>query len=258
MTAWVDGAFVGDGAVPRATSAAPGPFETMGAERGDLPRWRLHLARLAAAAARLGLPFAEDVALRAAAVELLLHNGHTEDVLRLSLVPRTGRVQTVLTTRARGPSLACVRLLPAVVQPPVPAQPRDLKLWPRPFYDAVLQQAQDGGANDGIVVAPDGEVLETATGNLWLRLRGEWVTPPLDGRVLPGIARALLLEQARRRGLPVAERRCDLGDLQRAEAMAHSNAVWGPRPAALLGAGPAAVAWVDTELRPVWRAAAAD
>jgi para-aminobenzoate synthetase/4-amino-4-deoxychorismate lyase len=101
-------------------------------------------------------------------------------------------------------------------------------------------------------------VRETAAGNLWLRLDGVWTTPALDGLVLPGIARARLLAALRARGLPVAERRCELGDLHRAEALAHSNAVHGPRPAVLVGAAPPAVAFVDTELVPLWRSAARD
>ncbi len=258
MTAWVDGAFVGDAAAPHATAAAPGPFETMGAHDGAIARWDLHLARLTAAAQRLALPFVPAPTLRAAAAELLLHNGHADDVLRLSLVPAGEAVHTVLTSRARGPRLQCMRLLPTVVEPPAHEPPRALKLWPRPFYDAVRQQAQDGGADDGIVVAPDGAVLETAVGNLWLRLDGTWTTPPLDGRVLPGIARAHLLAAARARGLAMAERRCDLGLLHRAEALAHSNAVFGPRPAALLGTSLPAVAFADTELLPLWRDAARD
>jgi len=256
MTAWVDGAFVGDAAAPHATQARPGPFETMGAERAEMPLWDLHLQRLGGAARQLGLPFVPDVRLRAAATEVLLHNGHTDHVLRLLLVPDGERVHTVLTSRARGP-ITRVRLLPTVVEPPAGFR-GDLKLSPRPFYDAVRQQAQDGGADDGIVVASDGAVRETAAGNLWLRLDGVWTTPALDGLVLPGIARARLLAALRARGLPVAERRCDLGDLHRAEALAHSNAVYGPRPAVLVGAAPPTVAFVDTELVPLWRSAARD
>lgn len=258
MTAWVDGALVGDAAVPHATAAQPGPFETMAAQRGEVALWDRHLERFAATARRLRLPFTADARLRAAATEVLLHNGHGDDVLRLTLVPAGERVHTVLTSRARGPRLRAVRLLPTVVEPPPHGPPRDLKLWPRPFYDAVRQQAQDGGADDGIVVAADGAVLETAVGNLWLRLDGTWTTPPLDGRVLPGIARAHLLAAARAHGLRVAERRCDLATLHRAEALAHSNAVFGPRPASLLGTEPPTVALADTELLPLWRDAARD
>lgn len=87
MTAWLDGALVGDAAAPQATAAAPGPFETMAARRGEVELWDLHLQRIAGAARRLGLPFVPDPKLRAAATGLLLHNGHSDDVLRLALVP---------------------------------------------------------------------------------------------------------------------------------------------------------------------------
>lgn len=251
MTSWVDGKLVGAGALPQRTGIAP--FETMGAKDGAIALWDRHLARLAAAAARLGLPFAPDATLRAAAGEVLRGNGHTDGVLRLSLVPDKNGVHTVMASRGRSP-VKTVKLLPSVVARPANAPPADLKAEPRTFHDAVLQQAQDGGADDGIVVDRDGALLETALGNLWLRRDGGWLTPALDGRVLPGIARALLLAAARAAGTPVTERVCTLEDLHAAEALAHSNAVYGPRAACLAGEPPAA-AIVDKELGTLWRRA---
>jgi para-aminobenzoate synthetase/4-amino-4-deoxychorismate lyase len=253
MNAWVDGTFVPAAALPRRTAVAP--FETMGARSGDVPLWDLHLARLAGSAARLGLPFAEPPNLRAHAAELLRGNGHADDVLRLSLVPDAHGVHVVLATRTRSP-ITVVRLLPTIVPRPPHAPPADLKAEPRTFYDAVRQQAQDGGADDGIVVDADGALTECALGSLWLRLDDVWTTPPLDGRVLPGIARGLLLDAAARTGTRLAERVCDLADLHRATAMAHSNAVHGVRAASLVGAT-AAAALVDSGLGSLWRTATA-
>lgn len=253
MTAWLDGRMVPESALPRRVGTAP--FETMGARQAELPLWDLHLARLQQAATRLGLPFAAAPAWRAAASELLRGNGHGDAILRLSLVPTGAAVHPVMVTRARSP-IRVVQLLPTIVERPADAPPGDLKAEPRAYYDAVRQQAQDGGADDGLVIDPDGAVLEAALGNLWLRLDGVWVTPALDGRVLPGIARGLLLAAAARRGQAFAERRCDLADLHRASALAHSNAVHGPRPATLVGQ-PAAVEIVDRELGPLWHAASA-
>jgi branched-subunit amino acid aminotransferase/4-amino-4-deoxychorismate lyase len=249
MTAWVEGVTVADGELPRRVGVAP--FETMGAAHGRVPLWSDHVARLAAAAARLQLTAPSFAGLPAAAATLLQQNGHGDGVLRLALVPTAAGVVRVMTTRARSP-VKVVQLLPTVVARPDAAPPGDLKAEPRGYYDLVRQQAQDGGADDGIVVARDGAVLETALGNLWLRLEGGWVTPALDGRVLPGIARARLLAAARGAGRPIAERRCELGDLHRATALAHSNAVHGVRPACLVGAA-AAVAFVDSELAPLWQ-----
>ncbi len=251
MSTWLDGASVGDGRLPPRTGIAP--FETMGARAGAVPLWDRHLQRLAAAAERLQLPFAPPASLRAQAAELLRTNGHTDDVLRLLLLPSGNRVHLVMTTRTRSP-VKVVRLLPTVVVRPAGAPPGDLKAEPRAYYDEVRQQAQDGEADDGIVVGHDGSVLECALGTLWLRLDGVWTTPALDGRVLPGIGRALLLATAAARGAPLVERACTLGDLHRATALAHGNAVHGVRPASLVGQE-AAVAFVDNELGALWRTA---
>lgn len=255
MAIWIDGKLLGGNDVPR--SKATAPFETMGASGGTVALWSRHMQRLTATAERLGLPFEATPELRAAATEVLLKNGHTDDVLRLSLVPvddaKGSAVQVVIASRSRSP-IRSVRLLPTVVERDPELPPADIKAEPRRFYDAVLQQAQDGEADDGIVVGADGALLEAGLGNLWLRLDGTWTTPPLDGRVLPGIARAVLLERAAASGLSVAEQPLTFDDLHRAEAIAHSNAVYGPRPACLVGER-AAVEIVDTELFALWRQA---
>ncbi len=248
MNAWCDGVSVPSSSLPARTGVAP--FETMGAVRGDVRLWDRHLERLRLAAARLGVVWREPAGLRAAAADLLRGNGHADDVLRLAVVPAGTAVHTIMQSRARSP-VKVVQLLPTVVEPPANGPPGDVKAEPRAFYDAVRQQAQDGGADDGIVVGRDGAVLECALGNLWLRIDGAWVTPALDGRVLPGIARRLLLDGARARGVAVVERACDLADLHRATAIAHSNAVYGPRPAALVGQ-PGATAVVRAELGVFW------
>ena len=253
MTIWVDGKLVGGNDMPRVKAVAP--FETMGAVAGLVPLWDLHMQRVTGAAERLGLAFTATPELRAAAAEVLLKNGHTDDVLRLAVLPDSDgsnrRVRVAIASRKRSP-IRCVRLLPTVVERDPDDPPSDIKAQPRRFYDAVLQQAQDGEADDGIVVAPDGCLLEAALGNLWLRVDGVWRTPPLDGRVLPGIARAVLLEHAATFGLPVEEGLLTFADLHRADAIAHSNAVYGPRPACLCG-DRAAVEVVDAELGALWR-----
>jgi len=254
MTAWLDGEFVATTALPKARRDVASPFETMGVSGGELSLWEHHLARLAEAARRLGVSLQPTPRWRGVATELLLQNGHGDDVLRLCLLRAAGGDHVVFETRARGP-VGRVLLVPTVVERATELPPGDLKAFPRTFYDAVRQQAQDAGADDGLVVGGDGDVLETAIANLWLRLDGTWITPPLDGRVLPGIARGLLLERARAAGVPVAEARCSLGDLHRAQALAVSNAVHGPRPAQLLDGPAAAVEIVDTELGALWRAA---
>lgn len=259
MNVWIDGRFVASTELPPMRPGSFAPFETMGAREGVVPLWDLHLARLAATAPYLGLAFPSasvgDAELRGAAFELLARNDHADDVVRLSLQVGDAAPQLVLESRARGPH-GVVRLVPTVVERGPGDPDRRHKLAPRRFYDAVRQQAQDAGADDGLVVAADGAILETSVANLWLRVDGIWVTPPLDGRILPGIARGVLLQQAAAHGVPVAERAVGFADLHRADALAVSNAVHGPRAATLLGASANAEV-VARELAPLWTAGVA-
>ncbi len=65
-----------------------------------------------------------------------------------------------------------------------------------------------------LLVDADGSVLEAAWGNFWLLEGDALVTPPADGRILPGVTRALLLELAPALGLHAREQPITL---QRAE-----------------------------------------
>ena len=44
-----------------------------------------------------------------------------------------------------------------------------------------------------LLVDSNGELLEAARANVWLIEDGHLVTPPADGRILPGVTRAMLL-----------------------------------------------------------------
>jgi para-aminobenzoate synthetase / 4-amino-4-deoxychorismate lyase len=59
------------------------------------------------------------------------------------------------------------------------------------------------------------EALEAARGSVFASGEGWLATPPLDGRILPSIARRQAIEVARAEGIEVRERRLTLGDLRR-------------------------------------------
>jgi len=66
-------------------------------------------------------------------------------------------------------------------------------------YNANLQllaNAKQAGFDDFILMSPDGFITETAIANLVFQIGGEWITPPLNDGVLPGVMRALLIEKA--------------------------------------------------------------
>ena len=91
------------------------------------------------------------------------------------------------------------------------------------------RRARHPQADDVIVLGPGGEVVETVVANLLVRLDGRWCTPPLASGCLPGIGRGVLVEAGR-----VEERRLEVDDLRRAEALAVVSSLRGVRPAVLV------------------------
>jgi para-aminobenzoate synthetase/4-amino-4-deoxychorismate lyase len=69
------------------------------------------------------------------------------------------------------------------------------------------------------------EVLEAGWANLFAVHRGVLSTPPLDGRILPGVTRAAAIEAARAAGVAVAERRLTRADLLSAEEVFLTSSV---------------------------------
>jgi para-aminobenzoate synthetase/4-amino-4-deoxychorismate lyase len=86
-----------------------------------------------------------------------------------------------------------------------------------------------------LLVDLDGHVLETTRANVFALLDGTLVTPPLDGRILPGVTRARVLAEAAARGTPTAERPLALAALHTAQSVLTSGALRGLEPALLQG-----------------------
>jgi len=87
-----------------------------------------------------------------------------------------------------------------------------------------------------LLVGRDGSVRETFRGNVFaLGADGVLRTPPADGAILPGVARAQLIELARESGIEVREQPLSLAQLARAREAFASNSVRGIEPVRSLG-----------------------
>jgi para-aminobenzoate synthetase / 4-amino-4-deoxychorismate lyase len=86
------------------------------------------------------------------------------------------------------------------------------------------------GADDVLVVDERALVLECGTANVFVVLDGEVVTPPLDGRILPGVVRGHVLDLLRRRGIPVTERPVPLPELAHAREVFTTSSIRGVQP----------------------------
>jgi len=85
-----------------------------------------------------------------------------------------------------------------------------------------------------LLIGADGAVLEAGRANLFVVVGGALLTPPADGRILPGTARAATLELAAELGVAAAERPLALADLRAAEEVFLTSSVKGLRPARYL------------------------
>ena len=68
------------------------------------------------------------------------------------------------------------------------------------------REAAGEGADEALVLNTAGRVAELAAANVFAVVRGRLLTPPVTEGALPGIARALVMELARRLRLAVGER----------------------------------------------------
>lgn len=96
-----------------------------------------------------------------------------------------------------------------------------------------------------LLVDSDGTVLEAGWGNVWLLEGDTLVTPPADGRILPGVTRALLLELAPSLGLRARQEPISLHRALRAPLTFATSAIRLAVPATLSGAAAPPGAAVD-------------
>src|SRR5262245_58154292 len=171
-------------------------FETTRVYGGRPFRLEEHLARFAASAERVRLP-APDAEESKRLAELVIGACTEKDLaLRLywtgrTLVVTAGLIDPELETqRARGLRLAAVGWSTGALA--------TAKSMSYAENMAAQDAAIAGGADDALLVAYDGTVLEAPTANVFWREGDHLVTPSLDLPILAGVTRALLLEIAGR------------------------------------------------------------
>jgi para-aminobenzoate synthetase/4-amino-4-deoxychorismate lyase len=207
-------------------------FETMHATREDGCRHlERHLARLQASSAYFGYPF--SLALARAGVQAactVLPPGMPHR-LRLALQP-DGEI--VVQTGALAALEEPVRLLLADASANEVMQSDDLflrhKTSIRSRYDAAWRAAESVGAFDTLFFNERGELTEGGRSNVFVRIGERWYTPPLSSGVLPGVMRAVLLDDPAWNAIEVPISR---ETLLRAQEIMVCNALRGPLRAVL-------------------------
>jgi para-aminobenzoate synthetase/4-amino-4-deoxychorismate lyase len=108
-----------------------------------------------------------------------------------------------------------------------------------------------------LVVDADGAVLEGSRGSLFCVSAGALVTPPADGRLLPGITRAQAIAAAGALGIELREEPVGVEALAAADEVFLTGAVRGVEPVrACRGVGEwdsgRVTAQLAAELRRIW------
>jgi para-aminobenzoate synthetase / 4-amino-4-deoxychorismate lyase len=82
-----------------------------------------------------------------------------------------------------------------------------------------------------LLLDDDDDVLEAGSANVFSVLDGVLVTPRLDGRILPGVTRAVAIEIAREEAIEIEERRVSRDELLEADEVFLTGSVRGIQPA---------------------------
>ncbi|HYM45808.1 MAG TPA: aminodeoxychorismate synthase component I [Solirubrobacteraceae bacterium] len=195
-----------------------GVFETMLVAAGSVPHLEAHLARLASSVwALYGLTLPVGVRsdiLRAA-------EGHKRARLRVVALPLPGYVD--LEVKVKTCALA------EEISPPVGVELAMLPggLGRHKWRDRRLINAHAPRRADvlALFVDADGYVLEADRASVFAVRGKSIVTPPLDGRILPGTTRAHIIDLARRAGYKVEERPTHCSSMEDADEVFLTSAL---------------------------------
>ena len=206
-------------------------FETIRVYERQPFRLDAHLDRLAASAARIGLPPVDRSGLTLAVEHALAAAEQPDAVLRLLWTPgREGAGKptglALVSTlppghkelRARGLRVATVPWTPGALIAGVKSTSYAENI-------AAQEDAARRGADDALFVAPEDVVLEAPTSNVFFREDRRLLTPSLELPILAGVTRATVIELAADAGYGVEEGRFPLERLLAAEEVLLTSSI---------------------------------
>ncbi|MBG8766689.1 bifunctional aminodeoxychorismate synthase component I/aminodeoxychorismate lyase [Neisseria meningitidis] len=206
-----------------------GIFETLRAENGRCTLLDRHLCRLKTSAQALNLPLPDGCENQIKQYIADLPDGafRIKALLASDGISLSRAVLNHLADKQR------VIISPAVL----PAQNylRRFKTTCRALFDQAWQTAETQGAFDSLFFNSDGILLEGGRSNVFIKHRGQWLTPSLDLDILNGIMRQAVLDEPQKylQTNQVIETHITQKTLQEAEEIRLSNALRGVFAAAL-------------------------
>ncbi len=234
-----------------------GLFETLRVVNGRPFRLAQHLERMARGAdfLKIKLPFIPKE-LQEFAGQLIEQNKMPEAVLRVTLTrgpgergytPQTNSQPTVVMTlhaMLGAPEAGAPiqwRLITSSYRIPAGDPLSSFKTTSKLIHVMARREAVEKGADEALLVNTNGEVAETAGGNLFWICDGTICTVPTNCGVLPGITRAVVLEICQTLGRPTSQRVIKPETLKSSEGIFITQSVFGIMPVAAFDGKP--VVW---------------
>jgi len=192
----------------RRPDPAAGVIETLAVDDHEPVALDLHLARLAASAA--------------AVLALALPENLRHDLVAAAEAAPPGRHRLRIDVTAEGTTFALAPAAPPSLEP-VALAPVRLPggLGAHKWRDRALVEAlRERHGAFPLFVDADGAVLEAAASNVFIAEGDDLITPPADGRLLPGVTRARVLAAT-----PAREEPIDLDRLAAADAVLLTSSI---------------------------------
>lgn len=238
LYAWLNGTWINadDDRIP-SQDEGHGLFETVCVRNGKLRFWEKHWARMTKSAHVLNISLKRDPEeLKRASKELILKNKLREGAVKLICHQTDANNEWAIITREqhytsehyqRGfkvrihPHARCLDYVKY-------GHKRINHVGPR----IAKKEAQALGFNEALFINEAGHLCEGSYSNLFFVKEGELFTPSLTCGLLPGIARSVVIEWAKERGITVHEGQYTLKTLLASDEVFVTNALAGAMPIA--------------------------
>ena len=230
-----------------------GLFETMRVVNERPFRMPQHLERMARGAdfLKIQCPFTPKE-LQQFAKQLIKRNQMRDAILRVALTrgpgergyrPEAGGKPTVVMSLHLAPPLDLenpVRWTLVISSLRIPAADplASFKTLNKLTHVMARMEAVGKGADEALLLNTNGEVAETASGNLFWVSRGRVGTVPTDRGALPGVTRAVVLEICRTLGLPTDQCAIKPEALRNSKGIFVTQSVFGIVPVTALDGEP--------------------
>ncbi len=242
-----------------------GLFETMRVANGRPFRFEQHLDRLARGAEFLKIkcPFTPRE-LGIFAAQLIERNQTPEAILRLTLTrgpggrgyTPAGINPTLVMSLHAGPETGAPsrwKLITSSFQIPAGDPMAAFKTTSKILHVMARAEAVERGADEALLLNADGEVAETASGNIFWVSDGTICTVPLRCGILPGVTRAVVLEICRTIGLPAKEGKIKPEELKNSKGVFVTQSALGIVPVVMFEGAPIATSPLVDQISNAYR-----